>query len=233
MKSFCIKLSILLLAISLVTSCANDAKKMETFRSTLGVQKSGALDELISAFDDFLKLRYPNAKDDKTRVTLYLGDIIREVEIDYSSPSLSQTMALLESTGLRVDLYIHKYEYKGYKPYNPWQFLPADVTEASILRNPDFAKKVSHEGKFRVFAQGQRPPSFNIHGLFLYAYAKAGKNDEYVMDIVEARHYAGQLGPIFKSSAYLNTMEHYDRWYFKTGLVVEVYLAKIMESNAL
>lgn len=232
MKSFCIKLSILFLVLSLVTSCANDVKKMETFRSTLGVQKSGALDELISAFDDFLKLRYPNAEDDKTRTELYLKEIIKEVEIDHTTPSLARAMELLESTGLRIDLYIHKHEYKGYKPYNPWQFLPADVTKASLMRGPDFAKRVSREGEFLMFAQGQRPPSFNIHGLFLYAYAKAGKNDEYVMDILEARWYAGQLGPIFKSSAYLNSMEHYDRWYFKTGLVVEVYLAKIMESYA-
>ncbi|GAB5525291.1 MAG: hypothetical protein Roseis2KO_31630 [Roseivirga sp.] len=217
----------------LFTSCADDAKKTESFRNTLGVQKSAALDELIYAFDNFLELRYPKVKDNKIRTELYLKDIIKEVEIDYSTPSLTRAMELLESTGLRIDLYIHKHEYKGYKPYNPWQFLPAHVTKTSLMRGPDFAKEVSRDGKFQVFAQGQRPPSFNIHGLFLYAYAKAGKNDEYVMDIVEARWYAGQLGPIFKSGAYLSSLNHYDKWYYKMGLVVEVYLSKIMESGTL
>lgn len=208
------KISIVLIICFLIVNCSGKDQRFNTFNEILGVEKTSALDRLVSSFQEFLEINYP--EDDlgeKTRMFLFEMERLDNTNWEFEKKKNKDVINLIETSGLRKEMYIYLSEdYKGkydiYDIFNSPYDDDTTVFELGELHLEDIEEElipINDSANSRVKTEINIDyTKFNINGDYLYALAKAYSQDTFILEYIDMKLNVGDISHSLVSGGFLS-----------------------------
>ena len=216
---------------------------LQGFNDFLGKEKATALDAAVKSFDSFLSLNYSGQE--KTRK--FLEDLNHQLDSlpnwKFDSKENSKVLKLLETSGMRKEIWI--YGYESYDCHHcdgpfPWPNLDndtlvsaTDTLDSIILEDieeeiiPIWRDELdSLERVKRIEEFERRNDSIlntNLSGQFLYGLAKYAPNDTSIQEFIDVTFFMGGMPSYVFVNANLRLLPDFEEPFYKRIIVAETY----------
>ena len=244
MTKFSIVSAMVLWSLGSLSGQAPTGDDLERFNAFLGSEKTRALDEAMSSFDEFLKINFPNLPNRSDQMRAFVAGFAKFNSADPSwildNELNDAILAHWESSGLRKDIRLYPDEvYDTFfdvgefiipideepdtMPIRSIDGLELDLIEEEIISVSKSDSLAFEEAVARAERLRKESLRTNLHGRFLYGLAKYANNRPFINSFVLMKLTGNEISPGVWAYGILSEPVDLDDPFVRRVIMTELY----------